>query len=95
MSRYRRVSLNIKRLIYRIDFEKIKYFKQYLPSISDKDLLNHFLKIKKLKNFENQKKCFIIEYRDTRRKLNIINYREIQKENLQLENVNKSKIFIR
>jgi hypothetical protein len=62
-----------------------------LPSLSSNEISTHLAKIKKYRELEIEKKKLINQYQEARRKLNLIGYREIQKENQNLENIRKGK----
>jgi hypothetical protein len=69
--------------------EKINFFYKFLPSMSTKEISGHIKKNRRLKEIEQKKKKLINEYQSTRRKMNMVGYRELQKENLAIENIRK------
>lgn len=74
---------------------QINFFKKFFPKLSEKEIKKHYDKTLKLKEIEIKKKHLLSEFKTLKRKQNIFNLQEIQKENQHIENFQKSKFVTR
>lgn len=61
----------------------------FLPTLSKGEIAGRLTKHANMRRMQAEKRKLIAEYQESRRKLNVIGYREVQKENLALENLKK------